>query len=196
MSPPQATIDALGCHVKGPGSGTAGRETNHVFRNRTTSEMQLQISQTERPRSRATQSGTSHTRPAHAVSPWCAYSRRAVRHVRHAFVLFARRPHRRPWLGTPAPRKAHTLAKGCDGASLLAPTHMEWTWPHSLTHSLKPSHTAHYRHERIGGAGSGQPPQQLRRSWPAARTCHGRALRLSFHPLRAHAQSSSTRPGS
>ena len=43
MSPPQATIDALGCHVKGPGSGTAGRETNHVFRNRTTSEMQLQI---------------------------------------------------------------------------------------------------------------------------------------------------------
>ena len=61
-------------------------------------------------------------------------------HVRHAF-RFLRRPHRRPRLGTPGPRKAPTRAKGCDGAGLLSPTHMEWTWPHSLTHSHR--HTRH-----------------------------------------------------
>ena len=125
--------------------------------------MQLQIA--DRATGRGRLRAAHHTRPAHAVSPRCAYSRRAVRHVRHAFVLRAApaqvpMARQRPGKRTRVPR--------VDGASLLAPTHgMDMA---SLSPPLKPSHTAHYRHERIGGAGSGQPPQQLRRSWPAART--------------------------
>lgn len=189
MSPPQATIDALGCHVKGPGSGTAGRETNHVFRNRTTSEMQI----TDRDLGRGRLRAAHHIQDPHmrclrgvhiragqfVTSDTLSFSSRGARTGAHG--LARQRPGKRTRVPRVATEPAFSHRRTWNGHGLTL----------SLTHSNR-----HTRHTTDTKGSVARGVGNRRNNCAAAGLLQGRALRPSFHPLRAHAQSSSTRPGS